>query len=138
MGDAENGLSPVMLNAATELEHRIIRGRQIIARQRELVAKLGNVLPISVTLLETFEKTLSLFEKTQAAFLRSDALTDEAIQTVHSDKTVVAAPIPTCVDLADAARSKVEYEEQMSAARHIMEILCGGGYHCELDRETSH
>jgi hypothetical protein len=45
----------------------LVRGRQIVERQRELVAKFGEQIPIAVALLKSFESSLALFEQTLAA-----------------------------------------------------------------------
>jgi hypothetical protein len=49
-----------------EIQHRIYRDRQIVARQREFVEKSGEQLPIAVALLRNFESHLAALEETQA------------------------------------------------------------------------
>ena len=48
----------VMLSLSVELEHRVLRGHQTVARQREFVARFGE-LPIAAALLKTFEAHLA-------------------------------------------------------------------------------
>jgi hypothetical protein len=46
----------------SQAERDVVRGRKIVARQRELVARFGEQMPIAVALLQTFEGTLAQFE----------------------------------------------------------------------------
>jgi len=134
-----DGLPPTAagLRAArllSETEHRVDRGRQIVARQRGLVAKFGKELPIAVGLLEAFERSLVLLEKIAAdrnnlASHQSDEVVKQAVRT---SKAFFAAPIPNCLEPADAARPKPHH---LSVA-HIMKILREGGFDCELVQET--
>jgi hypothetical protein len=48
--------------SATELERRVVRSRQLVARQREFAAKLGEDFPVAVKLLKEFERSLALLE----------------------------------------------------------------------------
>ena len=122
--------------SAAEIEHRVDRARQIVARQRELVERVGERIPGAVTLLKTFESTLGLIEKTQTALQRSRALRAEAEQAVQG--TVTAALPSDCPEPGDPIHAKLDYEKQMSAVARIMEILREGGYRCEFDCATLH
>jgi hypothetical protein len=114
------------------LERRIHRGRQIVARQRALVTKFGGEVPIALALLETFESSLAIFEKTLAARQRDEVLIARAEQAVRNSKAVLEAPIPNCLEPADAIGPKLDYT-------HIVKILREGGYDCELlAQETLH
>lgn len=122
----------------SEIQRRVDRGREIVARQRELAAKCGKRIPDAITLLQSFETTLALLEKTQAALKHSAALRAEAAKAVHGDRTVPAVTIDSHLEPDEPIRSKPAYEEQASVVARIMEILREGGYHCELDRVTLH
>ena len=52
-----------------EADRRVGRARQIVARQRDLVARVGEQVPIAVALLHTFERSLALFEEVLAGVL---------------------------------------------------------------------
>jgi hypothetical protein len=39
---------------------------------------------------------------------------------------------------ADATGAKLDHQERMRAVARILEILRGGGYHCELEQQTLH
>src|SRR5262249_23707706 len=141
--EREDGLPPTAarLCAArllSETEHRVDRGRQIVARQRGLVAKFGKELPIAVGLLEAFERSLVLLEKIAADRKnRASHQSDEVViaeQAVRTSRALFAAPIPNWLEPADAARPKPDH---LSVA-HILKILREGGYDCELVQETLH
>jgi hypothetical protein len=125
--------APLAAHLRTErLEHRIRRCRQIVARQRELVAKFGGEVPIALALLQTFESSLAIFEKTLLAHQRYEVLIARAEQAVGSSKSALEAPIPNCLEPADAIGPKLDYT-------YIMKILREGGYDCELlAQETLH
>jgi len=105
----------------SEADGRVIRGRQIVARQQELVAKFGERLPAALELLKVYERTLAVLEESLAACqLRYDDAAKNA-----------------CVEQADAIDSVSEREEQMREIAHLMEILREGGFHCELSRDIT-
>ena len=120
----------------SEIEHRVDWARQLVARQRELVTRVGERIPDAAALLKTFETTLGLFEKAQAVLQHSQTLRTRAGQTTCGDGT--ATPGLDCPEPGEAIPAKLDYEEQMSAIARIMEILRDGGYHCELGGETLH
>jgi hypothetical protein len=62
---------------AIEAERRVSRGREIVSRQRDLVAKLGDGHPIAVALLTTFEALLALYEANLATFRRDEVVADD-------------------------------------------------------------
>jgi hypothetical protein len=120
-------------------ERRVARSRQIVARQRGLVAKFGEQIPIAVALLETFERSLALHEETLAAFQRDRALTVRAEeQIVRNSKALLPTPIPNCLKPADATGPALDYQAKSLAVAHIMGILREGGYDCELAQEVLH
>ena len=92
-----------------EAERLAIRGREIVMRQRQVVAKCGDDIPVGSKLLKTFERLLSLYEKIAAAY-------------------PPAAEVPV---------ESTEEANWRKAAR-IMEILQEGGYHCEILQEKLH
>jgi hypothetical protein len=105
----------------SQQRRRVDRGRQIVARQRELVAKHGDRLPVAVALLETYERTVRLFELGLDRCERRVVLAEQS-----AEKVVEAAEVT----------QKLTYQEQMRAVAHLMEVLRSGGYHCELAEET--
>src|SRR5262245_10644235 len=108
-----------------EAERRIDRGRQIVARQRELVEKVGAAVPVAVELLKAYETTLALLENTLANYQRHEPAVCNA--------EVLSSPI------ADAADNAVrDDEEQVREVAYLMEILRAGGYHCEHPQDTLH
>lgn len=115
----ETGCAPV--DVISEVERRVIRGRQIVARQRDLVAQLGGRLPMAVALLRNFETTLAISEERLAADQRQRVVT-------VSSQPVIASPAATQLD--DPA--------DVRAVAHLMEILRQGGYACELAYDTLH
>lgn len=106
-----------------EAEHRIHRGRQIVARQRELVEKLAETAPIAVELLKVFETSLALLENTLANYQRHEPAVCNLVE--------LSSPIP------DAADNPVR-DDEMRVVDRLMEILRAGGYHCELPQDTLH
>jgi hypothetical protein len=123
-----------MLSAVTESE-RLVRGRQIVARQRELAERLGNVLPIAVALLETYEKSLSLLEK---ACQRAEVLSNAGDNAVPGPRGLLAASSPNGPSPVDRAVPKLDYQARMREVALVMELLSEGGYDCELAKETAH
>jgi hypothetical protein len=121
-----------MLSPATEFERRVVRGRQIVARQRELAAKLGEDLPIAVALLAAYERSLALLEN---AYERSTVLTNTVDKAVRGSRALLVA---NCPSPADTTGPGQDHQEGMRAVALIMEILREGGYHCELTKETMH
>jgi hypothetical protein len=115
----------------SEAERRVHRGRQIVARQREFVAKFGEQVPIALALLKNFEDLLALFERTQAL---NEALAVEAEQSVVN--AAVAAPMARCHEPADPVALTLDHQDQTCDIDHIMEILREAGYHCELLQEN--
>ena len=101
----------------SEQQRRVYRSRQIVARQRELVAKYGDRLPVAVALLETFERMRELFER---MLDRSEPPAVRAEQPAQP-KSVEAAVVT----------EEMTHEGQMREVARIMEILRSGGYHCE-------
>jgi len=87
---------------AIEAERRVSRGREIVSRQRDLVAKLGDGHPIAVALLNTFEALLALYEANLAASRRDEVVADNT------------------------------EEANWRKVFRIMEILGEGGYDCDL------
>jgi hypothetical protein len=116
----------------SEAERRVDRGRQIVARQRELVAKLGEQFPIAVTLLKNFERSLALFEEVLATHQRNE------VSIARAEQALVAPTTPNCLAEADATGAKLDHQERMRAVARILEILREGGYQCELDQQTLH
>jgi hypothetical protein len=121
-----------MLSAATELERRVIRGRQIVGRQRELAAKLGEDLPIAIALLEIYERSLALLEN---AYARRDVLADTADEAVRAPGAFLVANCPCPAGTTGPGQ---DHQERMLAVALVIEILREGGYHCELAKETMH
>ena len=108
--------------AVADAERRIDRGRQIVARQQEIVAKFGGGLPNSVELLKAYERTLAVLEEALAAHrLRHESTTGNAF--VEQAATVASMP---------------DHEGQMCEVAHLVEIPREAGYHCELDHDTLH
>ena len=120
----------------SEMQRRVERGRQIVARQRELAAKFGEQSPIAVTLVKNFESCLAVFEEAQAGLQRNEALATEAEPPVVSDKAVAAARTSNCHEPAAATGSMLDYEEQMRTVARTVEILREGGHHCELEQPS--
>jgi hypothetical protein len=116
----------------SEAERRVDRGRQIVARQRELVAKLGEQFPIAVTLLKNFERSLALFEEVLATHQRNE------VPIARAEQALVVPTTPNCLEEVDATGAKLDHQERMRAVARILEILREGGYHCELDQKTLH
>ena len=116
----------------SEAERRVDRGRQIVARQRELVAKLGEQFPIAVTLLKSFERSLALFEEVLATHQRDE------VSIARAEQALVVPTTPNCLEEVDATGAKLDHQERMRAVARILEILREGGYHCELDQKTLH
>ena len=122
-----------MLSATTELERRVVRGRQMVARQRELAVKLGEELPIAVALLKTYENSLALLEN---AVQRSRVLADTVDKAVCGSSALLVASFPSCLEPAGTTGPQRDHQEQMLDVSRLMEILRGGGYHCELADQT--
>jgi hypothetical protein len=104
---------------ATEAERRVTRGREIVARQRDVIAKVGEVpqavallkvgeVPQAVALLKTFEGLLALYEDILAAYQPAAGLLAESPE-----------------------------EANWRQVFRVMEILREGGYDCDL-QQTSH
>ena len=98
----------------------------------DLVARVGEQVPIAVALLQTFERSLALFEEVLAGRKRGEALIVRGEeQLVCNSKALLAAPIPNCLEPADVTRPKLDVAS-------IMEILREAGYDCEFAQETLH
>src|SRR5262245_55770190 len=108
-----------------EAERRIDRGRQIIARQRELVAKVGAAVPVAVELLKAYETTLALLENTLANYQRHEPAVCNA--------EVLSSPVPDATD-----NPVPDDDEPISEVVRLLEIFRAGGYHCELPQDTLH
>ena len=98
-------------------ERRVIRGRQIVARQREIASASGT--PLSIALLETFEASLAVFEDNLTRHLRDGGLCAEQL----------ARPISQTV---------IDYQARSRRVASVMEILREGGYACELTQPILH
>jgi len=131
------GLAPMVTylsysgDLVLKAERRVDRGRQIVARQRELVAKLGERFPIAVALLKNFEDLLAIFERDLATHQRKE------VSIARAEQALVAPTTPNCLEEADVT-AKLDHQERMRAVARILEILREGGYHCELDQQTLH
>src|SRR5262245_41842558 len=128
-------MARIMLSAATELERRVVRGRQMVARQRELAAKLGEDLPVAVALLKTYERSLALLEN---AVQRSRVLADTVDRAVCGSSALLVASFPNCLEPGGTSDPQRGHQEQMRDVARLMEILRGGGYHCELAEKNLH
>jgi hypothetical protein len=132
----ENDLGPNPMDAPLCVErsvsgfvHCIDRARQIVERQRALVAKLGEHSPASAALLQNFESMLVLFERSLANHQRAnELLAANKNQAAFRSKASVAASI----EQSDADRLALRDHEQARALAHIMEILREGGYQFEI------
>src|SRR5262245_52336555 len=141
--EREVGIAPMIAHQCSErfvseTERRIRRARQIVARQRELVARFDGRNPIAVALLHNFERSAALFEETLAAYQRREILAAGPTEAVHNCKPCLPPTTPNCRERAIAAAVQPDYEEQVRAVALIMEILRKNGYHCQLAHETSH
>ena len=96
-----------------EAERRVDRGRQIVAQQRALVAKIGETVPIAVELLRAYETTLALLESALAN------------RRQHEPGAGSTSPAQ-------------DHQAQRRDIARVMEILRGGGYDCELVQDTLH
>src|SRR5215475_3672888 len=103
----------------SEIELNVDRCRQIVSRQRELVAKFGG-WPIAAELLKTFEETLGILEQ----------MATDRRSKLHLG-TEQPAP-PKCLEPADAITERAAYQEQMRNVARVVELLRGGGYACDL------
>jgi hypothetical protein len=86
-----------------------IRGREIVMRQRQVVAKCGDDIPIGSKLLKTFEQLLSLYEK-------------------------IAATYPPVTEIPIESAEEANWRK----AARILEILREAGHHCEILQENLH
>jgi hypothetical protein len=120
--------------SATELERRVVRGREIVARQRELAAKLGEDFPLAVKLLNEFERSLALLEDIQ----RREVLTNTVNKAVRGSGALLVASIPICPSPADIIGPQPDYQDRMRDVALIMDILRDAGYRCELANDTVH
>src|SRR4051812_32185539 len=102
-------------NAVSEAERRICRAHEIISRQRELVARLGDRMPVAAMLLENFEKSAALLEQALASYRRNEAVMAVAAASLQQDN-----------------------QQQMRDIARIMEVLRQGGFQCGLRNETLH
>jgi hypothetical protein len=118
-----------MSNAATESK-RVVRGRQIVARQRKLAARLGNVRPIAVALLQAYEKSLALLEETRQRNEVSNAVDNADPEP----RGFLVASFPNCPSRADGTGPNARMRE----VALVMKLLREGGYDCELAKETMH
>src|SRR5215471_7309150 len=100
----------------SEAERRLDRGRQIVARQRELVAKLGERSPIAVALLKIFERSLAIFEEVLATNQRNEVF------IARAEQALVAPTTPNCLEEADATRAKLDHRERMRAVARVLDI----------------
>src|SRR5215472_10075333 len=100
----------------SEAERRVDRGRQIVARQRELVAKLGEQFPIAVTLLKNFERSLALFEEVLATHQRDE------VSIARAEQALVVPTTPNCLEREVAAERKPEPQARMRAVARNLEI----------------
>ena len=138
MVERQVGLAPMVTylsysgDLVSEVERRVDRGRQIVARQRELVAKLGERFPIAVAILKNLEDLLAIFERDLATNQRNE------VSIARAEQALVAPTTPNCLEEADATRAKLDHQERMRAVARVLEILRGAGYHCELDQKTLH
>ena len=115
-----------------EAESRVDRGRQIVARQRELATKVAEAAPIAVELLKTFESTLALLENTLANYRRYEAIIANTQEGLHNSE-VPFGPIP------EVANSPApDHEEQMRSVARVLQILRAVGYDCKLTQDTMH
>src|SRR5262245_40780787 len=99
----------------SETELRIRRARQIVARQRELVARFGGRIPIAVALLHNFERSVALFEESLAAYQRRAILAAGPTAAVHNCKPFLPPSMPNCREQAIVAAAQPDYEEQVRA-----------------------
>jgi hypothetical protein len=120
--------------SATELERLVVRGREIVARQRELAAKLGNEFPIAGALLETYEKSLALFED----YRRQEVLAKPVDEAVGGSSALLVASYSNCPSPDDTTVPKQDHQDRMRGVVLVMEILRDAGYQCELAKETLH
>jgi len=135
VGQAPTAAHPRAGRLVSEAERHIVRGRQIVARQRDLVAKIGEQdAPRAVALWRTFERSLTIIEEILAAHQRNEVPTATTEQALRSSKALLV-PIPNCLEPADATGPKLVHQVK-SAAAHIMKILREGGYDCERTRST--
>jgi len=120
----------------SEAEAHVVRAEEIVSRQRECGANVGELLaPRAVALLKTFEGLLAVSEDSLAAYQRRAA---RAEQAVHSSKAPSAAPIQDCPEPADPVAPTLDHQDQTCDIDHIMEILREAGYHCESLHENLH
>src|SRR5262245_38268789 len=122
MGDA--------MRSVAEAERRVDCGRQIVARQRELVAKVGAALPAAVELLKAFETTLALLENTLPNYQRYEPITASTQQGLRNSE-VLSGPIPEVAN--SPAR---DHEEQMPDVARVLEILRAVGHDSKLAQDT--
>ena len=120
--------------SATELERRVVRGREIVARQRELAAKLGEDCPLAVKVLNEFERFLALLEDRQ----RREVFTNTVDKSVRGAGALLVAPFPICPSSADMFGPEPDYQDRMRHVARIMDILRDAGYPCELAKDTMH
>ncbi|MBR0850805.1 hypothetical protein JQ543_23895 [Bradyrhizobium diazoefficiens] len=115
---------------------RIARARQIVTRQREIVATAGETLPAAFALLNTYERLLAALESSQAVHQRSDA--SVGITGLGGPDQDVEAAASGSARQSCAAGAGSGAQEQMELVARILEILREGGYGCEMERSTIH
>jgi hypothetical protein len=115
--------------SATELERRVVRGREIVARQRELAAKLGEDCPLAVKVLNEFERFLALLEDRQRR---------EVLKAVPGFGALLVAPFPICPSSTDMFGPEPDYQDRMRHVARIMDVLRDAGYQCELAKDSLH
>jgi hypothetical protein len=119
--------------SATELERRVVRGREIVARQRELAAKLGEDCPLAIKVLNQFERFLALLEDRQ----RKEVLTNTVEKAVRGSGALLVASFPICPSPADITGPEPpDHQGRMRRVALVMEILRDAGYQSELAKET--
>ena len=119
---------------SSELERRVVRGRQIVARQQELAAKLGKEFPIALALVETFEKSLVLIEQ----HYQREVLATAVDGAVGGLSAPLAVSVPICFEPDGTTDPGRDYQQQMRDVARLMELLRNGGYRCELAEGTMH
>jgi hypothetical protein len=121
--------------SATELERRVVRGREIVARQRKLAAKLGENCPLAIKVLNEFERFLALLEDRQ----RREVFTNTVDKSVRGAGALLVAAFPICPSPTDITGPELpDYQDRMRRVALVMEILRDAGYHCELAKDSMH
>ena len=112
-----------MLSVA-EIERRVVRGREIVERQRQLAAKIGNDFPIAIALLAAFEKSLALLE----VHHQPDVLANARDESARGSDVLQIASVPELEIMA--------YQKEMRDTARVLEILRSSGYECKLAEPT--